>query len=227
MRLNNNTIRVDCMHRRYLISLDLKDKDCLVVGGGSVAERKARSLLQCGARVRVVSPEIVPAIESMAQKGEIIYRAGYYQKSDLEGVFLVIGATDQEKVNRQIADDCVERNLIVNIVDDPGKGNFFVPAVVSRGDLSIAVSTAGKSPMLARRLREELEETFGPQYAEFLDMLGELRENVIKKVTNEEKKRDILESLVDDVVLGLLKEGRMDLVKERVLGAYRGSGPES
>lgn len=211
--------------KRYLISLDLSDKECLVVGGGSVAERKVRSLLECGARVRLVSPEISPGLESLAGEGRISCRNGYYQASDLEGVFLVIGATDREEVNRQVADDCAARNLVVNIVDDPGKGNFYVPAVVRRGSLTIAVSTDGKSPLLARRLREELEETYGAQYEEFLEMLGGLREDVIKSVPDDEKKREILESLVDDVVLGLLKEGRMDQVKERVLGAYRGSRP--
>lgn len=211
------------MRRRYSISLDLTDKECLVVGGGQVAERKARSLLECGARVRVVSPEISPGLTALAGEGRIAYRRGTYRASDLEGVFLVIGSTDQEAVNRQVADDCSARNLIVNIVDDPMKGNFFVPAVVRRGSLTIAVSTDGKSPMLARKLREELEKTYGPQYEEFLDMLGDLREAVIRNVSDHEKKREIFENLVDDVVLGLLKEGRMDRVKERVLSAYRGS----
>lgn len=194
-----------------------------MVGGGQVAERKVRSLLECGARVRVVSPEISPGLKLMAEKGKIVYRHGYYRTSDLEGIFLAIGSTDQETVNQQVADDCSARNLIVNIVDDPMKGNFFVPAVVRRGSLTIAVSTDGKSPMLARKLREELEKTYGPQYEEFLDMLGDLREDVIRNVLDQDKKREILENLVDDMVLSFLKEGRMDMVKERVLSAYRGS----
>lgn len=212
------------MSGRYSISLDLKDKECLVVGGGQVAERKVRSLLECGARVRVVSPEISPGLANLAEEGKITFRHGYYHASDLEGVFLVIGSTDQEAVNQQVADDCSARNLIVNIVDDPTKGNFFVPAVVRRGSLTIAVSTDGKSPMLARKIREELEKAFGPQYEEFLDMLGELREDVIRNVSNQDEKREILENFVDDMVLNLLREGRMDMVKERVLSAYRGSG---
>lgn len=212
------------MPGRYSISLDLKDKQCLVVGGGLVAERKVRSLLECGASVRVVSPKISPGLTILAEEGKITYRPGYYRTSDLEGTFLVIGSTDQETVNQQVADDCFARNLIVNIVDDPTKGNFFVPAVVRRGSLTIAVSTGGKSPMLARKIREELEKTYGPQYEEFLDMLGDLREDVIRNVSSQDEKREILENLVDDMVLSLLKEGRMDLVKERVLSAYRGSG---
>lgn len=207
-----------------MISLDLSGKQCLVVGGGQVAERKVRSLLECGARVRVVSPDVSPGLKSLADEGRISYRRGYYRAPDLEGVFLVIGSTDREDVNRQVAEDCAARNLLVNIVDDPTKGNFFVPAVVRRGALTIAVSTGGKSPLLARKIREELEKAYGPQYEEFLDMLGCLREDVIRNVADDEKKRDILESLVDDMVLSLLKEGRMDMVKERILSAYSGSG---
>lgn len=214
------------MSRRYTISLDLFQKDCLVVGGGQVSERKVRSLLECGARVKVISPEITPGLGKLAAEGLILYREGFYQDSDLTGVFLVIGATDSEEVNRRVADDCAARNLVVNIVDDPGKGNFFVPAVVRRGALTIAVSTEGKSPMLARKIREELERAYGPQFSEFLELLGQLRERVINNETSEQKKRNLLEELVSEEILDLLKEGRLELVKERLHSAYRGSGLE-
>ncbi len=209
--------------QRYPISLDLTNKGCLVVGGGLVAERKVRSLLDCNAQVRVVSPEISPGLKSLVEDGLVAYRQGCYYTSDLEGVFLVIGATNRQDVNQKIADDCSARNLVVNIVDNPTMGNFFVPAVVRRGSLTIAISTNGKSPLLARKMREELEKTYGPQYEEFLDMLAELRKDVIHNVHDNDKKRGILENLVDDKVLNLLKEGRMDMVKERVLSVYSGS----
>lgn len=210
------------MSGRYFISLSLTGKTCLVVGGGQVAERKVQSLLECGARVVVVSPTITPGLARLVEKGRLIYRKGYYTLSDLEGVFLVIGAANREEVNRQVAGDCAERNLIVNIVDDPSKGNFFVPAVVKRGDLSIAVSTGGKSPMLARKIREDLEKTYGAAFGEFLDLLGDLRREVIENVADEELKRKILENLVDDENLSLLKEGCLARVKERLYSAYRG-----
>ncbi len=212
------------MAGRYLVSLDLNKKRCLIVGGGSVAERKAQTLLDCGASVYLVSPDVTPLLESMIQDGIIIYREGCYSSSDLAGVFLVIGASGREDVNRQVAVDCLARNLIVNIVDDPAKGNFFVPATFRRGSLEIAVSTGGKSPLLARKIREELERTYGAQYGEFLDMLSGFRKDIIQNVADPEKKKEILESLVDERVLGLLKEGRMDLVKEMLLSAYSGSG---
>ncbi|MEG3070801.1 MAG: bifunctional precorrin-2 dehydrogenase/sirohydrochlorin ferrochelatase [Candidatus Syntrophopropionicum ammoniitolerans] len=150
------------MVTHYMISLDLNNRKCLVVGGGKVAERKVRSLLECGAQVYVVSPEIIPSLLSMAAEGSLIYRRGSYKTSDLEDMFLVFGVTGKEEINKQIASDCASRNLIVNIVDDPAKCNFYVPAIVRRGALAIAISTCGKSPLLARRIREELELVYGP-----------------------------------------------------------------
>jgi len=214
------------MSSHYPISLDLFQKICLVVGGGQVAERKVRSLLECGAGVKLVSPEITPGLRKLAAEGRIIYRAGSYHDGDLTGVFLVIGATDREEVNRRVADDCAGRNLIVNIVDDPAKCSFFVPAVVRRGALTIAVSTGGKSPMLARKIREELERAYGPQYGEFLELLGQLRKKVIKNETSEHKKMNRLEELLSEEILDLLKAGSLELVKERLQSAYRGSGRE-
>ncbi|MDD2444510.1 MAG: bifunctional precorrin-2 dehydrogenase/sirohydrochlorin ferrochelatase [Desulfotomaculaceae bacterium] len=211
------------MFGRYFISLDLTDKKCLVVGGGQVAERKVRSLLECNARIYVVSPELSSGLKSLVEKGEIAYRCGCYQSSDLGGVFLVIGSTGNEDANQKIADDCADRNIIVNIVDDPTKGNFFVPATVRRGPFTIAISTGGRSPLFARKIREELEKKYGPHYGEFLDMLGSLREDVISRVYDPEKKKVILESFVGDEILDLLRKGQMDLVKERLLSAYRGS----
>ncbi len=211
------------MFGRYFISLDLTGKKCLVVGGGQVAERKVRSLLDCNACVYVVSPEISPGLKSLVERGSIFYRRGCYRSLDLEDAFLVIGSTSNEDVNRQVAEDCSVRNIVVNIVDDPTKGNFFVPATVSRGFLNIAISTSGKSPLFARKIREELEIRYGPHYGDFLDMLGSLREDIIGRISDPEKKKAVLESLVDDETLGLLKNKQMDLVKERLLSAYRGS----
>jgi len=209
------------LSRRYFISLNLTGKTCLVVGGGQVAERKVHSLLECGAHVVVVSPSITPGLAKLAEEDKLVYRQGYYRVSDLTGVFLVIGAANREEVNRQVADDCAVRNLIVNIVDDQAKGNFFVPAVVRRGDLSIAVSTDGKSPMLARKIREDLEKTYGAPFGEFLELLGDLRQEVIRNVADRDLKREILENMVDSEVLSLLKEGCIERVKERLRSAYR------
>lgn len=208
----------------YCVALDLSGKLCLVIGGGLVAERKIRSLRECGAAVRVVSPDLTQNLSAMAASGEIFYRRGRYCPADLEGVFLVVSAADDENVNRQVAADCHQRHLLVNIVDDPEKCNFLVPATVRRGALTIAVSTGGRSPLLARKIREELSLTYGPQYGDFLDLIAGLRQDVIHHTADDRKKKEILEDMVSDEILADLKNCRMDRVKERVLSAYRGSG---
>lgn len=207
----------------YVVSLDLSDKLCLVIGGGNVAERKVHSLLESDALVRVVGPKLTPGLRDMVESGRILYRQGQYRPADLNNIFLVISATDNKEVNRQVAEDCATRNLLVNIVDDPVKCNFFVPAVVKRGALSIAVSTGGKSPLLARKIREELETTYGLEYGEFLDLIADIRKDVINNISDKKKKKEILENMVCDEVLDYLKSGRMDMVRERIFSAYRSS----
>jgi len=209
---------------RYFISLELSGKLCLVVGGGQVAERKVYSLLECDASVRVVSPDLTPNLKAMVEASRILYRQGQYRTADLRDAFLVISATDDEEVNRKVAEDCSTRNLIVNIADDPEKCNFFVPAVVRRGSFAIAISTGGNSPLLARKIREELEITYGPQYGEFLDLIADLRQDIIHNVNDNKKKKEILEDMVSDEIMNYLKGSRMDLVKERIFSAYRSSG---
>ncbi|OPX86828.1 MAG: Precorrin-2 dehydrogenase [Pelotomaculum sp. PtaB.Bin104] len=211
----------------YAIALELTGKTCLVVGGGQVAERKIRSLLDCGACVRVVSPELTAGLKEMAE-GELIgYRRGWYSKSDLVDVFLVISATNSEAVNRQVAADCFDRNLLVNVVDEPALCNFYVPAVVKRGRLTIAVTTGGRSPLLARKIREELELAYGSQYGEFLDLIAGVRSDIINKVSDSKVKKEMLETLVCDEVMDLLKKDRLDLLKGRIISANRGSGTQS
>jgi len=206
------------------IFLNLSNKKCLVVGGGPVAERKVQALLAYGARVRVVSPALTGRLSELAAAGIIDYRRGSYHVDDLAGVFLVIGATGREEVNRQVAADCEERGLLINVVDDPERGNFFVPAHVKRGSLSIAVSTGGKSPLLAGKIRAELEPVYGPQYAEFLDFLGGLRLKLMREVADPVKKREVMDRMLDDEVLTLLKSGQLERAKERVLNAYHSGG---
>jgi precorrin-2 dehydrogenase/sirohydrochlorin ferrochelatase len=150
-----------------------------VVGGGQVAERKVGRLLACGAQVAVVSRELTPRLAAWKGEGRIAHRDGLYDGACLEGACLAIGATDDAEVNGRIAADARCRGILVNIVDDPARCDFILPSVVERGDLQIAVSTGGKSPALARRLREELEERYGPEYAMLLSILGQLREKLI------------------------------------------------
>lgn len=192
----------------YPIYLDIREKRCVVVGGGDVAERKILRLLECGAVVSVVSRKLTTILMNMVEHGKIIHVDDNYDQQYLAGAFLVIGATDQEEVNDRIARDCRARGVMVNIVDDPGRCDFILPSLVNRGSLSIAVSTDGKSPALARKLREDLSVQFGPEYEGYLDLLGWLREMIIAAGRPADDNRDIFTALVNSSLHGHIRAGR-------------------
>src|SRR5712671_4827722 len=144
--------------------LKLSDRPCLVVGAGTVAESKIASLLEAGGRVRVVAPEATPQVRSWAQSNSIEWRQRSFHPDDLEGMFLVVAATSSTQLQEQIFEEATQRGVLCNIVDVPPLCDFYYPAVVQRGALQIAISTAGQSPALAQRLRKQLEEQFGPEY---------------------------------------------------------------
>lgn len=191
----------------YPISLLIGGQRCLVVGGGQVARRKVQGLLECGARVVVVSPELEPGLAKIKAAGEIRHIAGEFQPSQLEGMLLVIAATDSAEVNRAVSQAAQERSLLVNVVDDPGLCNFFVPAVLRRGLVAVAVSTGGESPALSRRLRRELEQVVGPEYGELSALLGDLRQEVKAALPSEEDRRQAWNRILDSQALKLLRAG--------------------
>jgi precorrin-2 dehydrogenase / sirohydrochlorin ferrochelatase len=155
----------------YPIFLDLSGRRCVVVGGGEVASRKARKLLQARARVVVISPEISAELESVAVE---VYRRAYVE-GDLEGASLVFAATDSREVNAAVAREARERGIPVNVADEPSGGDFALPSTLRRGRLQVAISTGGASPVLARRIRHELEVVFGPEWAGIVEELGAAR----------------------------------------------------
>ncbi|MFQ5645830.1 MAG: bifunctional precorrin-2 dehydrogenase/sirohydrochlorin ferrochelatase [bacterium] len=162
--------------RYYPLHLDLAGKICVVVGGGRVAERKVNTLLQYGAAVVLVSPEISEKLSELVS--EITWHKRSYRKGDLEKAFLAYSATDDNAINRQVYEEARHRNILVNVVDVPDLCNFIVPSIVSRGDLSLSVSTGGKSPALSKKIRKELEKSYGGEYADYLILLGNIREFV-------------------------------------------------
>lgn len=164
----------------YPVFLDISGRKCVVVGGGDVAARKVARLLACGARVFVVSPELIPELAGLKARSVVDHVAARYNIQYLEGAVLVIGATDDDKTNAAISSDARRLGIPVNIVDDPQKCDFILPSIVERDDLTIAVSTGGNSPALARRLREELEAVYGEEYGILLNLLGRLREKMEK-----------------------------------------------
>lgn len=200
----------------YPAFLDLRGRPCLVVGGGPVAERKAIALFDAGADLSVVSPALTPALHEIADKGKITYRKKNFDEHDLTGMFLAVAATDDVGVNAAVAHACRKNGVLVNVATAPDEGTFIVPSVVERGDLLIAISTCGDSPALARRVREELEHTYGPEYGVFLEKMALLRRRLLREVPNEEDRRKVFQALVDADILYLLRAGQVHEADHRI-----------
>ena len=173
----------------------LEGRSCLVVGAGSVGEPKIGGLLASEASVRVVAPKARATVAEWARAGVIVWEAREFQSSDLDGVFLVIVATSFRDVNESIFLEARRRNILCNVVDDPKHCDFYYPAVVRRGDLQLAISTNGQSPALAQRIRRELEVEFGPDYGEWLEELGRIRQQLFASGMNPDDRRRVLHKL--------------------------------
>jgi precorrin-2 dehydrogenase/sirohydrochlorin ferrochelatase len=155
--------------------LDLRGRHCLVVGGGTVGERKARELLACGARVSVVSPTITPGLAELAGAGRVVHRARRFLRWDVRGCAVVIAATGDPRVDTAVAAAARRRHALVNVVDRPAHCDFISPSVLRRGELQIAVSTGGRSPALAREIRRRLERQFGADLGRRVEEAGRKR----------------------------------------------------
>jgi precorrin-2 dehydrogenase/sirohydrochlorin ferrochelatase len=198
----------------YPIAIDITGRKCLVVGAGEVAVRKVRSLLEAGALVTVIAPEVDPRLAEM-DGVEVLARE--YRQGDAAGSALAFAATDDRSANAAIADDANASGALVNVVDDPDLCSFIAPAVVRRGDLLIAVTTSGKSPALSRRIRMEIEERYGPEYAAFVDLMGELRDAVKAAHKSQKEREAIFSRLLDSGILELLREGKVLEAREKLL----------
>lgn len=207
----------------YPVHLNIQNRPCLVVGGGSVGTRKVQSLLGCGARVTVVSRVASDQLQRLQHARKIILRERPYQSDDLEGMFLVIGATNDEKLNRQISEDAEDRNMLCNIADRPEVCNFILPSVVQRGDLVITISTSGKSPALAKKIRKTLETQFGAEYAELLLLMGAIRKKLLSKAHAPEAHKKIFEQLINGELLELMREEKSEEINS-LLNQILGEG---
>ena len=192
----------------YPVNLDIKKRKCLVVGGGRVGTRKVLTLLDCGARVTVVSPDAREKLIELANRGAITLEKRQYRETDLDGMFLVVGTTDDEELNRQISIAAEKHNMLCNIADRPKVCNFILPSIVSRGDLTISISTSGKSPALAKKLRIELEEQFGNEYAELLRLMGAIREKLLKQKHEPEAHKHLFEQLISRNLVDMIRDAR-------------------
>ncbi len=191
----------------YPILVDLRGRQCVVIGGGSIATGKVQGLLEAGAWVTVIAPTLSPALTALAEAGRVRHLARAYQDGDLAGAFLAIGATDDRSANAAVWAEATARNLLFNAVDDVPHCNFIAPSILRQGDLTVAISTSGKAPALAVRLKERLAPELGPEYARFLELAGALREGLAARVPDFETRKALWYQLVDSDVLALLRAG--------------------
>ncbi len=184
------------MNTLYPVFLKLAGKKCIVVGGGPVAAIKVKKLLESKADVTVISPVLTKELQESAAKKSIDVLQREFGRGDLKDAFLVISATDCEETNRIIADEARRMRVFCNVVDNPGLCDFHVPSVYRAGDLKIAVSTNGKSPAVARKIKEELSQLYGPEIADILENLGSLRRKLEKTVPDSRERGKILSDLI-------------------------------
>ena len=183
------------MTNLFPMFLKLEGRQCLVVGAGKVGEPKIGGLLETGARIRVVALDASPTVREWARTGKIDLELRPFVADDLDSAFLAIVATNSRSLNERSYHEAQRRHVLCNVVDVPGLCDFFYPAVVRRGDLQIAVSTAGQSPSLAQKLRQQLEKQFGPGYGSWVAELGETRKLILASDLDKERKLDLLHSL--------------------------------
>jgi siroheme synthase-like protein len=165
----------------YPIFLKIQGKRCVVVGGGQVALRKVRMLIDCKARVTAIAPAFLPGFEQLVKNRALRLIQRSYKPGDLEHAVLVISATNEKGVNKRVAQDAKKQGVLVNVADDPERSGFIVPSFFKRGNLIIAVSTSGISPALARKIRTKLEKSFGEEYTSLLSLIGEVRSELREK----------------------------------------------
>ena len=196
----------------YPILLDLRERKAVVVGGGQVAQRKIETLLKYKAEVRVIAKELTPDLKMHLAADRIKWIGKEYDEQDLDGALLVIAATDDTLLNRRVSGDAKRKRILINAVDQPADCTFIVPSVLERGDLLIAVSTSGNSPMLAKKIRRRLEKQFGKEYEMFLNLMGHLRKEILAQGFSQDENRRIFQDLVESPILEAIGEGRWNEV---------------
>jgi len=202
--------------RYYPIFVNLENKPCLVVGAGGVGKRKARSLLEAGASP-VLIVDTHPAddeIEEILTLGNAHYECRGFEDMDLDNKFMVIACTSNESVNQRISEQCTKRDILCNIVDAPESGSFIVPSSIKQGDLTLAISTGGNSPAMTKRIRRELQEYFGEEYAHILTIMGRLRPLMLSQGMETSINTSVFRALVNSSLLEALKVHNLDAAQE-------------
>ena len=195
----------------YPVFLQLENKIALVVGGGKVAQRKVETLLRYGASIHVVSKVLTDKLKQLIEINKVRLLGEEMREEFLDGAFIVIAATDDKELNSKVSESARKRGLLVNAVDQPADCNFIVPSIVRKGALSIAISTSGMSPALAKKIRKELDGQFGNEYETFLNVMGSLRKEVLAMGLSQEENSRIFHEIVDGGIIEAL--ARNDLPK--------------
>ena len=209
------------MNTYYPVYIEMRELPCVVIGGGKIAQGKIEGLLAVQAKVTVISPDLTPHLHDLANQKQITQLARTYQPGDLAGAFLVICATDQPEINHQVWQEATANRQLVNVVDDTPRCNFIAPSILRKGDLTIAISTSGKAPALAVRLKEWLQGELGPEYERFLELAGELRAPLAQHIPDFETRKALWYELVDSEILDVLADGDEPKAREiiaRVVG---------
>lgn len=204
----------------YPIFLDISKKSCLVVGGGNVAERKVSILLKFKANIKVVSPRISKPLKKLADKGRVHVSLKEYDASDLIDVALVFAATDIESVNQSIRKDAGERNIPVNVVDNPSLCDFIVPSIVKKDSILIAISTSGTLPFLSKKLRKDIAERITKDYVRYAAIVGQFRKLLIAKVEDKKLRQNIMKEIAKIEVREINRMG-INKIKEAFLGSIK------
>lgn len=181
----------------FPIYVKIKGKPCLVVGGGRVAERKVQDLLHHEAVVSIVSPRLTEPLTNLAKEKKIKAIRRNFKTEDLEEAFIVIAATNSRETNAKVYEEAVKRKILVNVSDQPELCSFIIPAVVRRGLLQISISTGGKSPALAQRIREAIEEQFGSEYSDLVETMANIRKELKRKISDPQKRIKTYKKIVE------------------------------
>jgi precorrin-2 dehydrogenase/sirohydrochlorin ferrochelatase len=208
------------MHH-YPINLNLNGKKCVLIGGGAVAERKAKTMVAAGGEVLVISPELTAGLIALAEKETLVWVNRAYQAGDLDGFFLAVCATDDEAVNLLAAQEAKEKKILVDIVDKPLAADFTVPAQVRRGNLLLTVSTGGQSPALAREIKKELAALYGEEYGVYLELIAQMRLDLKKTLSDSKEREKFWQRALDEEILLFLRQGKIAEAKKILAGRMK------
>ncbi len=194
----------------YPVFLNLNGKTAVVIGGGKTAERKARTLIQAGASVKVISPDITASLKELKKTGRLTHIKKPYRKGDLKGAFIVIAGTSSVQINTKIANDARHAGIgsgrLVNVIDTPSEGNFIAPSIVKRGPLTIAISTGGSSPAASKLIRKEIEKLYSAEFAHYLRSLEKTRKKVLSGIKDRKKRERLLKSFASEKIFKKLRK---------------------